>query len=92
MKKFMMASFCLIAFSAFAGPVEDAVKEVEVERNAVCTRSSQSTFSKCFGQPATCFYNLKYKCLSNEGTFTLKVKVREDYLGTISVRGTVISK
>ena len=42
MKKSFLALLSLVSLSAFAGPIEDAVKEVEVERNAICTRKSQS--------------------------------------------------
>lgn len=91
MKKLIVLSLCAFSLNTFAGPVEDAVKEVEVERNAQCSRQSRSTFSKCLGMPQTCFYTVKYKCLSNEGVFGLKVKVRENFQGT-KVRQVIITK
>jgi hypothetical protein len=91
MKKLIVLSFCALSFAAFAGPVEDAVKEVEVEKNAQCSLQTRSTFSKCFGSPQTCFYTVKFKCLSNEGTFGLKVRVQENLQGT-KVRNVIITK
>lgn len=92
MKKSFLVLLSFFCLNAFAGPIEDAVKEIEVERNAICTRKSQSTFKKCFGQPMTCLYNVKFTCVSNEGNFELKVKVIEDYRGILTVRGTVITE
>ena len=87
----MVLSLCALSLTAFAGPVEEAVKEVEVERNAQCTPQSRSTFSTCFGSPQTCFYTLKFKCLSNDGIFGLKVKVQENFQGT-KVRKVIVTK
>jgi hypothetical protein len=72
-----------MASSAFAGPIEDAVQKVEIEKNARCAQVSRTIFSKCIGNPATCFYSIKYKCLSADKDFDLKVKVRENYLETV---------
>jgi hypothetical protein len=91
MKKIIALTLCALSLNVFAGPVEDAVNEVEVERNAECTLQSRSTFSKCFGMPQTCFYTVKFKCLSNEGAFGLKVKVQENFQGT-KVRQVIITK
>ena len=89
MNKLIIFSSLFMAFSAFAGPIEDAVQKVETERNARCVQTTRAIFSKCLGNPATCFYSIKYKCLSPEKDFSLKVKVRENYLETV-VTGIVI--
>lgn len=89
MKALLIIVSLLAMSSTFAGPIEDAVLKVEVERNARCIQTTRTVFSKCIGNPATCFYNIKYKCLSPEKDFTLKVKVRETITRT-EVTGIVI--
>jgi hypothetical protein len=83
MNKFIILCTLFMASSAFAGPIEDAVLKVETERNARCVQTTRAIFSKCIGTPATCFYSIKYKCISPERDFDLKVKVRETYLETV---------
>ncbi len=75
--------------STFAGVIEEAVQKVEAEKNARCIQTTRTIFSKCIGNPGTCFYSIKYKCLSPEKDFTLKVKVRETMTSTV-VTGIVI--
>ncbi len=99
MKNLLVLAFAFFCVSTFAATVENTVKAIEVERNAQCTFESKSTFKKCFGATSTqtCFYAISYKCESNEGSFGLKVKVKDFYnLQTnayeTKVRGTTITK
>ncbi len=91
MKNLFILGIACLSLNLFAGPVEETVREIEIEKQARCSEVSRSVFSKCFGMPETCFYNVKFHCLSNVGDFSLKVKVRQNHLGTV-VRGTVIKK
>jgi hypothetical protein len=89
MKALVTIVSLLAISSTFAGVIEDAVQKVETERNARCLQTTRTIFSKCIGNPSTCFYNIKYKCVSPEKDFTLKVKVRETMTSTV-VTGIVI--
>lgn len=97
MKNLLVLAVAFISLNSFAGAIEDAVKAVEVERNAQCTYLNSSTLKKCFGYTNNCFYSVNYKCLSNDGAFGLKVKVKDVYnyqtdSYSVKVRGTVITK
>jgi len=91
MKNLFILVIACVSLNLFAGPVEETVREIEREKQARCAEVSRSVFSKCFGIPETCFYSVKFNCLSNVGDFFLKVKVRQSQMGTV-VRGTVIKK
>ncbi len=90
MKMLTIAGLVGLTFNLYAGSVDEAVRNLEIERNAKCIESSRSTFSKCFGTPKTCYYSIKYKCISNQNEFRLKVKVRENTSGAV-VRIKVIN-
>jgi hypothetical protein len=92
MKKFLIAALTLSSLSAFAHyDVATTIAEIERNSNAVCSKVSQSRFSICSGGlsngnihdprplPATrsCYYNVTFKCLSNEGDFKVKLRVKE---------------
>lgn len=97
MKYLLILSLACLSLPVFANPIDEAVRAVEIEKNAICTHTRSSSFSKCFGIPKTCFYSVKFRCENNDGTFGLKVKVKEvyDFNSTAYrtvVRGTVITK
>jgi hypothetical protein len=90
MKTIAIAGLVCLTFNVYAGSVHEAVRKIEIERNAKCVETSRSLFSKCFGSPKTCYYSIKYKCISNQNDFRLKVKVRDNASGSI-VRVKVIN-
>ncbi len=79
-----------LSLNLWAGPIEEKVKDIESLFNVQCIQTTKTIFSKCFGYPQTCFYNVKFKCLSSSNQFKLKVKVKENYNGAVLVRKTVI--
>ena len=90
MKLLILIALTTLSFNLCAGPVEDAVKSVEDQYDVQCIQSTKPIFSKCFGYPQSCFYNINFKCISDTNQFKLKVKVGESYTGAIKVRKTVI--
>lgn len=97
MKTTFTVMLLALSLNSFATSVSEAVKAVEVERNAICEKNGGSTFSKCFGIPQTCFYSIKYRCEAADGVFGLKLNVRDLYRMdgpgyTTSVRSTKITK
>jgi hypothetical protein len=87
----------MLSFSSFATDLEEIVKRVESEKQATCTKKNVSPFSMCFGDIRNCIYNVNYLCISHEGDFKLKVKMKEYYDisdGRIvtKVRGYTITK
>ncbi len=79
MKYILAAALVSFSFSSFASELEDVVRKVEIEKNANCIKKSESPISMCFGQIPTCLYNVKFKCISSEGDFKLKVKMKNYY-------------
>lgn len=90
MKALLTITIASLSLNLWAGPVEDAVKNIETQYDVQCIQSTKAVFSKCFGYPQTCFYALKFKCLSDSNQFKLKVKVIENYTGEVVVKKTVI--
>ena len=90
MKKLFTLGLMGLSMNLWANSIEDTVRRIEIDHNAHCIQTRQSTFSKCFGYPQTCFYNIKFNCLSESAQFKLKLKVVENYNGT-TVRKSVIS-
>ena len=90
MKNLFIISLAMLSFNLWAGSIEETVRDIEIEHNAHCVQMTRSIFSKCLGTPQTCFYNIKYKCFSESAQFNLKLKVVENYNGTV-VRKSVIS-
>jgi hypothetical protein len=94
MKMIAAVMISLFAVSAFASNVADRVREVEFERNAVCTEAKQS-LRFCLGGPSilqTCHYSIRFECLSNEGNFGLKLKIRERYNGRLERREALVTR
>jgi hypothetical protein len=80
----------MLSLNLMAATIEETVRNIEIERNAHCVQMTRSIFSKCLGIPQTCFYNIKFNCFSETAEFKLKLKVVENYNGTV-VRKSVIS-
>lgn len=81
MKSMLLIATFLISSAAFAGSVENKIKEIESENNARCDYKKTS-FALCFGRDAysrVCYYSVKYNCLSQDGDFTAKIKVKSSY-------------
>ncbi|GEM_PF-4701696 len=81
MKSIVLIASLLFASLSFASSVENKIKQVEVENNARCEHVKTSG-SLCFGgsvQSNVCFYTVKYNCLSNDGDFVAKLKVKSTY-------------
>jgi hypothetical protein len=82
MKYLTLLALATISFGAHANSLEDAIRKVEAENGANCTKISTST-SICTGAvngaPATCFYNVKFSCANQEGIFGVKVKMMSTY-------------
>lgn len=79
MKSLLASVLLVISFSSFASDLEEVVRKVEIEKNANCIKKSESPISMCFGQVPTCLYNVKYDCISTNGDFKLKVKMKNYY-------------
>jgi len=79
MKYILAAAFLSFSFSSFASELEEVVRKVEIEKNANCIKRSESPMSMCFGNIPTCLYNVKFQCISTEGDFKLKVKMKSYY-------------
>lgn len=81
MKSVLLVATFLISSAALAGSVENKIKEIENQNNARCeNRKTSSSF--CLGPDyysQVCFYSVKYNCLSQEGDFTVKIKVKSSY-------------
>jgi hypothetical protein len=91
MKNLIWAGLLGVSFQVMAGPIEEAVQAVEQREMVSCLPSHRSVFSKCLGTPATCFYTLSYKCLSEQSRFKLKLKVVESPY-EVKVRKVLIIK
>jgi hypothetical protein len=90
MKKTIAAVLCLSSLSVFASHLSSTIKDIELNHNARCSRARNgvSFFNLCtgsipgMGEPSvayTCSYVVKYNCLSDEGDFGLKIRLREAY-------------
>lgn len=79
MKNILLLVAALFSYAAIASTADEAVRNVELKRNATCEFSTQSSFKRCFGQPMTCFYTKEYLCDSAEGNFKLKLRMKDSY-------------
>lgn len=77
MKKLLLLSALILSSSAFASDLETTIKEIESDRNARCEKVDTS-MGVCFGPTNmnVCFYSVKFDCVSNDGNFSLKVKMK----------------
>jgi hypothetical protein len=73
MKYLVIAFISIFTTTAFASDLASTIKEIEMNKNAKCTQTSTS-MGVCL--TATCFYSVKFECVSNSGDFDLKVKMK----------------
>lgn len=77
MKKIILAMSLIFSAQVFAADLETTIRDIEIKENAKCTKTDTST-AICLGgaQYGLCYYNVKFVCESNSGTFSLKVKMK----------------
>ncbi|MFY7994139.1 MAG: hypothetical protein ACOVP4_12650 [Bacteriovoracaceae bacterium] len=94
MKSFLLIIAFLVTSTAFAGSVENKIKDIEAEYNARCEYKKKS-FGLCLGADyysSVCYYSVKYNCASNEGQFVAKIKMKSFYHFEKAVRVEKIRK
>lgn len=81
MKKLFLIMIALMFSSlSYAKDLDTTIKEIESEHNARCEKVDTS-MGFCLGPNAgVCFYNVKFDCLSTDGDFSLKVKMRNSHV------------
>jgi hypothetical protein len=91
MKLALILMLSVFSMSVFAKDLSEVIREIEVNRNAKCTEG-RTSFGLCLGTgngvSATCFYSVKFDCVSNEGDFSLKVKMKSIF-GKSKVRKVI---
>lgn len=94
MKSIALIATLLFSSLSFASNIENKIKQVEAEYNARCEKVKTSG-SLCFGGSEyanVCYYSVKYKCLSNDGDFVAKLKVKSTYDSVAQQRVTKVRK
>ncbi|MCT4641288.1 MAG: hypothetical protein N4A33_03255 [Bacteriovoracaceae bacterium] len=86
MKNLLMIVSLLVGSLSQAATVSEVVNRVELENNAKCIKKSQS-MNFCLNH--FCKSRQKFFCDSNEGTFTLKLKVKEVKLANGTIKQDV---
>jgi hypothetical protein len=70
--------FSCFAASAFASDLSTTIKNIELENNAKCEKTAGPSLAVC-SPGGMCLYHVKYLCVSNNGDFNLKVKMKSFY-------------
>lgn len=76
MKKIILAISFIFSTQIFAADLATTIRNIEIKENAKCTKTDTSTALCLGGAQGVCYYNVKFSCVSNSGTFSLKVKMK----------------
>jgi hypothetical protein len=76
MKVLIVGMLALVSAQAFCADLNTTIHDIEVNKNAKCTKTKTSWGLNLGGALGVTFFTVKYHCQSNTGDFDLKVRMR----------------
>lgn len=76
MKFIAIAALSLLSLNTFAADLNSTIKDIEIEKNAKCTKIKTGSSISFGGE--WYYYTVKYSCVSNKDDFALKIRMRNN--------------